>query len=96
MCTNTATDFVPSAPDSPKMWPLTFDRPPAPFVRADFDEAAPTVTVFGNLVDASQGKAERDAVLGNGDNRQVWQTFPLPKSPLTYFLSAKRHSAADA
>ena len=70
------------------MWPLTFDRPPAPFMRADFDEAAPTVTVFGNLVDASQGKAEREAVLGNGDNRQSWQTFPLPKSPLTYFLSA--------
>jgi hypothetical protein len=70
------------------MWRLTFDRPPSPFVRADFDEAAPTVTVFGNLVDASQGKAEREAVLGNGDNRQIWQTFPLPKSPLTYFLSA--------
>jgi hypothetical protein len=45
------------------------------------------VTVLGNLVDASQGKGERDAVLGNGDNRQIWQTFPLPKSPLTYFLS---------
>jgi hypothetical protein len=88
VCNNTATDFVPPTPDVPKMWPLTFDRPPAPFVRADFDEAAPTVTVFGNLVDASQGKAERDAVLGNGDNRQMWQTFPLPKSPLTYFLSA--------
>jgi len=88
VCTNASTDFVPPAPDAPKIWPLNFDRPPAPFVRADFDEAAPTVTVFGNLVDASQGKAERDAVLGNGDNRQMWQTFPLPKSPLTYFLSA--------
>jgi hypothetical protein len=88
VCTNDATDFVKPSPDVSKMWPLTFDRPPAPFVRADFDEATPTVTVFGNLVDASQGKAERDAVLGNGDNRQMWQTFPLPKSPLTYFLSA--------
>ena len=87
-CTNHATDFVKPMPDVATMWPLTFDRPPAPFLRADFDEAAPTVTVFGNLVDASQGKAEREAVLGNGDNRQVWQTFPLPKSPLTYFLSA--------
>jgi hypothetical protein len=88
VCTNAATDFVPPTPDAPTMWPLNFDRPPSPFVRADFDEAAPTVTVFGNLVDASQGKSERDAVLGNGDNRQPWQTFPLPKSPLTYFLSA--------
>jgi hypothetical protein len=88
VCTNAATDFTPPTPDVAKMWPLNFDRPPAPFARSDFDEAAPTVTVFGNLVDASQGKAERDAVLGNGDNRQMWQTFPLPKSPLTYFLTA--------
>jgi len=88
VCTNAATDFVPPTPNAPKMWPLSFDRPPEPFVHGDFDEAAPTVTVFGNLVDASQGKSERDAVLGNGDNRQIWQTFPLPKSPLTYFLSA--------
>jgi hypothetical protein len=88
VCTNHPTNFVPPSPNVSKMWPLTFDRPPSPFVRADFDEAKPTVTVFGNLVDASQGKAEREAVLGNGDNRQMWQTFPLPKSPLTYFLSA--------
>src|SRR5262245_25107358 len=88
VCTNHATNFVTPSPDVSKMWPLTFDRPPTPFVRADFDEATPTVTVFGNLVDASQGKAEHEAVLGNGDNRQMWQTFPLPKSPLTYFLSA--------
>jgi hypothetical protein len=88
VCTNHAADFVPSSPSVSRMWRLTFDRPPSPFVRADFDEAAPAVTVFGNLVDASQGKAEREAVLGNGDNRQIWQTFPLPKSPLTYFLSA--------
>jgi predicted phage baseplate assembly protein len=88
VCTNTASNFSPPTPNVAKMWPLTFDRPPAPFTRADFDETTPTVTVFGNLVDASQGKAEHDAVLGNGDHRQMWQTFPLPKSPLTYFLSA--------
>ncbi|HMF98508.1 MAG TPA: hypothetical protein VKE96_29615 [Vicinamibacterales bacterium] len=88
VCTNHKAHFASPTPGIPRMWSLTFDRPPTPFVRADFDEAAPTVTVFGNLVDASQGKGERDAVLGNGDNRQPWQTFPLPKSPLTYFLSA--------
>jgi len=88
VCTNSVASFAPPTPNVAKMWSLTFDRPPTPFTRADFDEAAPTVTVFGNLVDASQGKAERDAVLGNGDHRQMWQTFPLPKSPLTYFLSA--------
>jgi hypothetical protein len=88
LCTNHKSHFTSSTPDIPRMWPLTFDRPPAPLVRADFDEAAPSVTVFGNLVDGSQGKAERDAVLGNGDSRQMWQTFPLAKSPLTYFLSS--------
>jgi predicted phage baseplate assembly protein len=87
VCTNAATDFAPLSSPVPKMWSLSFDRIPDPFARSDFDEAAPTVTVFGNLVDASQGKAEREAVLGNGDQRQVWQTFPLPKSPLTYLLS---------
>ena len=88
VCTNEAGDFATSTPDVPKMWSLSFDRPPKPFVRADFDEATPTVTVLGNLVDASQGKTERDAVLGNGDSRQMWQTFPLPKKPVTYFLSS--------
>lgn len=88
VCTNTGTDFPTPTPDAPQMWPLSFDRAPTPFTRADFDEAAPTVTVFGNLVDASQGKQEREAVLGNGDSRQSFQTFPLPKAPVTYFLSS--------
>ena len=68
------------------MWPLSFDRAPAPFAKNDFPEDAPAVTVYGNLVDAIQGKAEREAVLGNGDSRQSFQTFTLPKAPLTYFL----------
>ncbi|NHZ80800.1 hypothetical protein F2P44_16185 [Massilia sp. CCM 8695] len=88
VCNNQLADFAAATPDVARMWLLSFNRAPAPFVHADFDEAAPTVTVFGNLVDASQGKVERDAVLGNGDQRQRWQTFALPKAPLTYFLSA--------
>lgn len=89
VCTNVAGDFpLPAGADAPKMWPLSFDRAPAPFTRADFDEADPAVTVFGNLVDASQGKLEKEAVLGNGDARQAFQTFALPKSPLTYFLAS--------
>jgi hypothetical protein len=86
VCTNHASDFGSQSP-APKMWPVSFDRAPTPFLRSEFDETKPTVTVYGNVADASQGKAEREAVLGNGDNRQSWQTFPLPKSPLTYFLS---------
>jgi hypothetical protein len=88
VCNNTPADFATPDPDAARMWPLAFDRPPLPFTRADFDETAPTVDVFGNLADATQGKAEREAVLGNGDNRQAWQTFALPKAPLTWFVSA--------
>ncbi len=88
VCTNTAADFTSAKPDESTMWTLDFDRPPSPFTRADFDESAPSVVVRGNVADASQGKAEREAALGNGDSRQSWQTFPLPKAPLTYFLSA--------
>lgn len=86
VCTSPASAFA-SANPAPRMWPLSFDRAPAPVTKDDFDEAAPTVTVFGNLADATQGKTERDAVLGNGDAGQAFQTFALPKSPLTYLVA---------
>lgn len=88
-CTKEPGDFVlpPGAPAQPRLWALSFDRAPALFTRADFDESEPTVTVFANLADATQGKAETEAVLGNGDARAGFQTFKLPKAPLTYLLS---------
>ncbi len=89
-CVNTAADFtLPSGlADEPRMWPLSFNQAPNPFHRTDFDESAPSVTVFGNLADATQGKAESSTPLGNGDVRASFQTFALPKSPLTYLLSS--------
>jgi hypothetical protein len=87
VCTNSESSFSSASP-APRMWPLSFDRAPKPFTKNDFKEDAPTVAVFGNLVDATQGKAEREAVLGNGDAGQQFQTFTLPKSPLTYFLAS--------
>jgi hypothetical protein len=54
----------------------------------DFSNEKPTVDVYGNLVEASQGKTEKETVLGNGDNRQKFQTFNLPKAPLTYHNQA--------
>ena len=45
------------------------------------------VFVFGNLAAATQGKTEKPVVLGNGDSRAAFQTFPIPKSPLTYLVS---------
>jgi hypothetical protein len=68
--------------------PLSLNSPLQHFTLEDFPlDKSPTVVVYGNLVEANQGKTEREAVLGNGDSRQVFQTFKLPKSPLTYFNS---------
>jgi hypothetical protein len=54
---------------------------------ADFPNVKPTVTVYGNLVDATQGKSETAVPLGNGDNRLVFQSFKVPKAPVTYLIS---------
>lgn len=72
-----------------KFRPL-FLSPPlsAPFSLTDFPRSQPQVTVYGNAIEAFQGKTEKEAVLGNGDQRQIFQTFKLPKSPLTYFNSS--------
>ena len=73
------------ADDSIKLRPVYLPDFSEDFSITDFpllDE--PAVTVYGNLVPANQGKTEREAVLGNGDSRQKFQTFKLPKAPLTY------------
>jgi hypothetical protein len=88
-CISNEIDFAVAGPE-PRMWTLSFDAPPAPFTRADFDEEAPRVTVWGNLATASQGKALPPVVLGNGDARAAFQTFALPK-PVTHLL----HPGAD-
>jgi hypothetical protein len=53
---------------------------------ADFAHDTPTVDVYGNLVDTTEGKTEVDAPIGDGDAREDFQTFVLPKAPLTYLL----------
>jgi predicted phage baseplate assembly protein len=70
------------------MWTLMLDVLPDPFTLDDFPEAKPTVTVYGNVADATQGKAEKQAIVGSGDGRQDFQTFKIPKAPLTYFAIA--------
>lgn len=62
-------------------------------VYKDFDFENPAVTVYGNLVAVTQGKSEKEAVLGSGDQRRIFQTFPLPKGPLTYLLDESRTPA---
>jgi hypothetical protein len=71
-------------PERPLLGQVVLDRD---VQYADFPNDEPTVAVYGNLVDATQGKTEREAVLGNGDGRQAFQTFKVPKAPLTYHNS---------
>ena len=73
-----------SIADRPALRRIYLDRE---VTLADFPNQKPVVTVYGNLVDATQGKTETTAALGNGDNRLVFQTFKLSKSPLTYLIS---------
>ena len=83
----TVTDvqlLAPAVANRPLLRHVKFDRT---FTLADFPNEKPLVTVYGNLVDATQGKTETEAPIGNGDNRLVFQTFQLPKAPLTYLIS---------
>src|SRR5262249_54438346 len=57
------------------------------FSLEDFSLESPSVQVFANLLESTPGKIEKEAVLGSGDGRQAFQTFKIPKSPLTYLLS---------
>jgi len=90
--TGTASDFSLAGKDktNPWMWPVKLGTKPtsASFLLGAFDEEKPLVTVYGNLVNADQGKTEKETVLGNGDNREIFQSFKLPKAPLTYHNSA--------
>ena len=77
---NLAAQFA----NRPLLRRVTLDRD---VTLADFPNEKPLVTVYGNLIDATEGKTEAQAALGNGDSRLVFQTFKLPKAPLTYHVS---------
>ena len=77
---------------NPWLWTVTLGQVPV-FNRESFDQAKPEVTVYGNLVQADQGKTEQQVVLGSGDNRQTFQTFALPKAPLAYLLNESQTPA---
>ncbi len=53
---------------------------------ADFPNTNPSVTVFGNVVDADEGKTLPEIALGSGDANAVFQNFKLPKAPLTHHI----------
>ncbi len=54
----------------------------------DYAELA-GATTFGNLVAATEGKPEPEAVLGNGDEQLTFQSFKIPRDPLTYLGRAE-------
>jgi len=56
------------------------------FTLADFPLTNPTIVVFGNVATMTQGKTQPVVPLGNGDARQIYQSFHLPKAPLTWLL----------
>jgi hypothetical protein len=58
----------------------------APVAYAGFPQTPDdnATVVFGNVVDADQGKSELETAIGSGDGRSTFQTFRLPKAPLTY------------
>jgi hypothetical protein len=77
-----AVDTAGSASD-PRFYALTLD---SELPLASFDHDLPTIDVYGNLVETTEGKTEVDTPIGDGDARESFQTFALPKAPLTYLL----------
>lgn len=59
----------------------------------DFEYDLPRIQVFANVVDASQGKSLERVAIGSGDARAKFQSFAIPKAPLTYLFEAARTPA---
>jgi hypothetical protein len=73
--------------------PMVLD---APVAYSHFLHETPEVAVYGNLLSATQGKTQAEVVIGTGDQRQIFQTFALPKTPLTYLLDETQTPAQAA
>lgn len=83
--TNVPSDFDETVADYPQLYPISVSDT---VDYADFPNEKPAVTVYGNLVEANEGKTQPETVIGSGDNTKIFQTFKLPKSVLTYHLNA--------
>ncbi|WP_424929843.1 hypothetical protein [Amaricoccus tamworthensis] len=70
-----------------RMWPIVLGTAPQEGP-GGFSETDPTVTVYGNLVAASEGASQSGAVIGSGNAAEIFQTFVLPKAPLTFHADA--------
>lgn len=74
---------VPGTESIPQLYPITLSES---VEYSDFPNEKPLVTVFGNLVDANEGKTLPETPIGSGDATKVFQNFKLPKAPLTYHI----------
>ncbi len=81
--TSVPTTFDASTADSPQLHPITLSDT---VIYADFPNDGPTVTVYGNIADADEGKTQAEVALGNGDATLAFQNFKIPKPPLTYHI----------
>ena len=66
------------------VYPLALQSALTEFTYDDFPLSQPAVAVLGNVVAMTQGKTQPTVALGNGDARQTFQSFQLPKAPLTW------------
>lgn len=55
-------------------------------IYANFPNDNPSVTVYGNLANADEGKTLPEKPIGSGDATLSFQNFKLPKAPLTYHI----------
>ncbi|MEL6475697.1 MAG: hypothetical protein AAFR17_00095 [Pseudomonadota bacterium] len=70
--------LAPGAPGDHRMWPIQLLQVPQGGAEG-FAETDPTITVYGNLVAASEGESQAEAPIGSGDSRLIFQTFAVPK-----------------
>ncbi len=83
-------DAAPKGPSGDRrMWPMQLGVVPEAG-GAGFSETNPRVTVYGNLVDATEGESQAEVAVGSGDARQAFQTFPIPKAPVTFHADPVR------
>jgi hypothetical protein len=80
---NVPSTFDANTYDYPQLYPIDLS---ADVTYADFPNDDPTITVYGNLADADEGKTMPETPIGSGDATQVFQNFKVPKAPLTYHI----------
>lgn len=80
---NVPSTFDANTYEYPQLYPIDLS---ADVTYADFPNDDPTISVYGNLADADEGKTMPEVPIGSGDATQRFQNFKVPKAPLTYHI----------